>query len=138
MSTLYEAIRTALNSGEPYARHFGIAIDEVRANYARASMPFDERHRDAFGELHDSAVYTLVDMVFGGVLFQEGVKGVTLRSHAAFFGKCSLGPVIAEARGLASCGKLATIDVRVTDGTGNLIASVSMIGYTIRKKVELT
>lgn len=62
-----EALRTSFGRAVPHAAALGITVDEITADYARASLPFREEWLGdpLRGVIHTGVIVSLVDSLFG-------------------------------------------------------------------------
>ena len=71
-------------SADPLAAHLGIALDEVRPGYARASMTVAPTHLNAVGTAHGGATMALLDVVHAAVSNSHGTVAVAQDVHTEF------------------------------------------------------
>ena len=126
---MYENIRTFINERDALARHLGIVVEEITTGRARASMPLADYNRNGLGNLHGGASFVLADIVFAGLALAEGMATVNIASSISFTAAGTCGPITAEARLISESRKLCTIEVRITDGSGTLVALFTGTGY---------
>lgn len=107
----------------------GVMIEEARPNYSRCSLLIDERHFNVSGNVMGGAIFTLADYAFGVAANIENPSAVSLTSTINFI-RPTKGPVLyAEAKCIKSGRSITFFDVTVTDGEGNIIASVLANGF---------
>jgi acyl-CoA thioesterase len=71
-------------SADPLADLLGIALEEARPGYARASMTVGPRLLNAVGTAHGGATMALLDVVFAVVCNVHGVVAVAQELHTEF------------------------------------------------------
>src|SRR6195952_1019692 len=77
------ALFTAL-AADPLAAHLGIALEEVRPGYARATMTVGPHLLNAVGTAHGGATMALLDVVHGAVSNSHGTVAVAQDVHTEF------------------------------------------------------
>lgn len=121
------AVETLIRDGLPVAGRDGLAVEEVRAGYARVRLPFTTMMLRP-GEVvsgptlftaADSAMYALVLSHLGAQLM-----AVTSEMNLRFLAKAKPGDVIAEALLLKLGRRLVVMEVRLstTADPGSLVA----------------
>src|ERR1700709_843059 len=78
-----EALFRAL-AADPLALHLGIALEEVRPGYARASMTVGPQLLNAVGTAHGGATMALLDVVHGAGSNSHGTVAVAQDVHTEF------------------------------------------------------
>ena len=63
---------------EPYARMFGIEIEELEAGHAILKMKTNETMNNIFGTTHGAAIYSLLDAAFELTVNSHGTVAVAL------------------------------------------------------------
>jgi len=121
-----------LLSGDQFAKHSGIELVEVSKGYAKAVMAIQKRHLNGVGTVHGGAIFTLADFVFAAASNSHGTIAVAINVSISYVKAAINGTLTAEAMQESINPKLATYRVRVTDETGDLVASFQ--GMVYRKK----
>jgi acyl-CoA thioesterase len=125
--------RNFIQAGDRFARLLGIEILEERPGYAKTAMPVDDRHLNALNTVHGGAAFSLADLALAVASNSHGTAAVAVNCAISYLAPARQGAqLVAEAVETSKNHKLATYDVKVTDETGALIAS--MQGMVYRKK----
>lgn len=122
----------ALLSNDRFARHNGIELTAVSRGAATAVMTIQNEHLNGVGSVHGGAIFTLADFVFAAASNSHGIIAVGINANISYVKAAVNGTLTAEAREVSINPKLATYDVRVTDDSGDLVASFQ--GMVYRKK----
>ena len=77
------ALFTAL-AADPLAAHLGIALEEVRPGYARATMTVGAHLLNAVGTAHGGATMALLDVVHAAVSNSHGTVAIAQDVHTEF------------------------------------------------------
>lgn len=125
-----EHVRRFIAERDTFARHLGIEITEVARGHARAVMPLDARHRNGVGVAHGGAIFAVADLALAAACNTRGKVGVSLNTAISFLAPGRRGPLTAEARELSAASRVATYEIRITDGEGVLIASCQATAYS--------
>ena len=110
--------------GDKFALLAGVELLETGNGYAKARMEIKPEHLNGGGVCQGGAIFTLADLAFAAAT-----------SSINFFKAESKGFLYAEAREAFSHKRLANCEVRITNETGDLIATFNGTGY--RKDTEL-
>lgn len=121
-----------LLSNDQFAKHSGIELLEVSKGYAKAAMTLHEMHLNGVGTVHGGAIFTLADFVFAAASNSHGTIAVAINVSISYVKAAIKGTLTAEAQEESINPKLATYRVRVTDDSGDLVASFQ--GMVYRKK----
>src|SRR3954462_11123114 len=109
---------TAL-AADPLAVHLGIALEEVRPGYARASMTVQPHLLNAPGTAHGGARMALLDVVHAAVSNSHGTVAVAQDVHTEFLAAGRPGDrLVAEGVEVHRSSRTAVyrIDATTTDG----------------------
>ncbi|MBV9993534.1 MAG: hydroxyphenylacetyl-CoA thioesterase PaaI [Alphaproteobacteria bacterium] len=126
MSEADELARRAaghLNAREGTSRAFGIALDEARAGYARASMTVraDMLNGHAIG--HGGMIFLLADTAFAYACNSRNVNTLAQQASIVFLAPAKEGDrLVAEAREQSLSGRSGVYLVRVRTQEGKDIA----------------
>lgn len=131
---MMDKVRDAL-SRDQFAKHSGIELVDVSRGYARAVMPLRDMHLNGVGTVHGGAIFTLADFVFAAASNSHGTIAVAINVSISYVKAAINGTLTAEAEEESINPKLATYRVRVTDDSGDLVASFQ--GMVYRKKESL-
>jgi acyl-CoA thioesterase len=124
-----------LLSRDQFAKHSGIELVELSKGYAKAVMPLQQMHLNGVGTVHGGAIFTLADFVFAAASNSHGTLAVAINVNISYVKAAINGTLTAEAQQESIHPKLATYRVRVTDESGDLVASFQ--GMVYRKKESL-
>lgn len=110
-------------------RTTGVRIEEAAPNYSRCSMEIDERHYNTNGDVMGGAIFTLADYAFG-VASNTGNQPTVSLTGTINFIRPTRGPVLyAEAKCIKSGRSITFFEITVTDGEGNIVASLLSNGF---------
>lgn len=111
-------------------KYLDIVIEEASPEFARASMPLTENHKNGMNVAHGGAIFALADAAFGAAANSGRTVGVVnVTSSIEYLSPGRTGPLTAEAT-LERAGKrLVYYTVRVYDGERKLIAQCMATGY---------
>ena len=115
--------------GDKFALLAGVELLETGNGYAKARMEIKPEH------LNGGAIFTLADLTFAAATNSHARLTLSITSSINFFKAESKGFLYAEAREAFSHKRLANCEVRITNETGDLIATFNGTGY--RKDTEL-
>ena len=118
-----------------FAAGAGIRLEEVRPGYARARMTVGDRHLNAVEVAQGGALFTLADLAFAACCNSHGTVAVAVSASIQFVRAGRKGRLTAEAVEEAVSPRLSSVQVRVTDRGGALVALFSGLAY--RKKETL-
>ena len=105
------------------SRWLGMALEEVRAGYARVSMEVRPQMVNAQKLCHGGMIFALADSSFGFACNAHNHKAVAASCSIEFLRPGALGErLTAEATESARAGRSAFYDVRVTNQAGDLVA----------------
>lgn len=118
-----------------FANHTGIKLVETGNGYAKACMEIKPIHLNGGGVCQGGAIFTLADFTFAAAVNSHGQLTLSVTSNINFLKSESKGYLCAEAREVFCHKKLAHCEVRITNESGDLIATFNATGY--RKDVLL-
>lgn len=113
----------------------GVELLETGNGYAKARMEIKPEHLNGGGVCQGGAIFTLADLAFAAATNSHARLTLSITSSINFFKAESKGFLYAEAREAFSHKRLANCEVRITNETGDLIATFNGTGY--RKDTEL-
>ncbi|HSB19749.1 MAG TPA: PaaI family thioesterase [Anaeromyxobacteraceae bacterium] len=119
-----------------FAALAGVRLVEVRPGFARARMRVSDRTRNANGVAMGGAVFTLADLAFAACSNARGRVAVAVQVSISYH-KAGSGLLTAEAREIARTTRLSSCAVRVTDRTGDLVATFQGLAYVTSGEVPL-
>jgi len=118
-----------------FARHSGIELLDIGKGYAKAKMAITDSHLNGVNLVHGGAIFTLADLVFAAASNSHGTVAVAINASIWFVKAAKQGTLFAEAKEVSCNPKLATYSIRVTDDSGELVASFE--GMVYRKKDQI-
>ena len=127
-----EDIRQFISKNDKFAEHIGIELLEVSEGHARATLKINKQHLNAVNIVHGGAIFTLADLVFAAASNSHGNVAVAINVTISYLKAAAGGTLTAEAREVSRNRKLATYSIRVTDESGDMVASFQ--GMVYRKK----
>ena len=102
----------------------GITIDEIGENYAKCSFVATENDVAAHGGVMGGAIFTLADFTFAVATNTKENLTVTTSSTINFVSMPKDKKLIGESRCLKNGRKACFFEITITDGAGNLVATV--------------
>ena len=121
--------------GDKFALLAGVELLETGNGYAKARMEIKPEHLNGGGGWLAGGIFTLADLTFAAATNSHARLTLSITSSINFFKAESKGFLYAEAREAFSHKRLANCEVRITNETGDLIATFNGTGY--RKDTEL-
>jgi acyl-CoA thioesterase len=116
-----------------------IAIEEVRAGYARLSMQVRADMLNGHRIVHGGMVFALADTAFAYVCNGGNEKTVAAQASIVFLGSAAEGDrLIAEAEEFATAGRSGVTRVAVRTGDGRPIAEFTGYSRTLGGNVVET
>lgn len=109
----------------------GITIDEVGENYAKCSFTATGDDVAAHGGVMGGAIFTLADFTFAVATNTRECLTVTTSSTINFVSMPKDKKLIGESRCLKNGKRACFFEITVTDGAGNLVATVLSNGIHI-------
>ncbi|THB70601.1 MAG: hotdog fold thioesterase [Desulfovibrio sp.] len=127
-----QGIKEFISANDAFARHVGIELLEVDAGRAKAKLDVAAEHKNGLGIVHGAAIFALADLAFAAASNSHGTAAVAVNANVNFMRATHEGVLFAEATETSRNHKLATYDVAVTNGEGELVAGFT--GMVYRKK----
>lgn len=122
-------------ANDQFAVQTGIELLEIGKGYARARLPVTPRLYNSVNIVQGGAIFTLADFTFAVASNSHGAVAVAINVSITFLKAVRDGELFAEARELSVNPKLGAYSVRITDQTGELVATFEGLAY--RKKDPL-
>lgn len=105
------------------SKWLGMELEEVRAGYARVSMPVRAQMVNGQKLCHGGLIFALADSSFGFACNAHNHKAVAASCTIEFLRPGALGDrLTAEATETARAGRAGFYDVKVTNQHGDLVA----------------
>jgi len=116
-------IGAAMMSRDTTAHWLGIALDEVRAGYARMHMTVRQEMANGHGICHGGMIFTLADTTFAYACNSHNQVTVASSCMIDFLSPGQIGDLLtAEATEQHLRGRFGVYDIRVSNQKGELIA----------------
>ncbi|MBQ8592985.1 MAG: PaaI family thioesterase [Bacteroidaceae bacterium] len=116
-----------------FAANAGVELIEVHEKYAKAQMRVTAEHLNAGGVCQGGALFTLADLAYAAVANNEKALTFSITANITFVHAAKEGEIIyAEAEEIVNHPRIPFIEVRLTNGQGELLAIFTSSGY--RKK----
>jgi acyl-CoA thioesterase len=122
-------------SHDRFAAGAGVELLETGAGRATACMEITPAHLNAGGVCQGGALFTLADLVFAAACNSDGRLTVSIQSDIRIFRSEKEGFLYAEAREVFDHKRLSSCEVRITNASGQLVATFTGTGY--RKDVQI-
>ncbi len=116
-------------ANDHFARHNGIELLAARPGWAQAKMEIQDYHFNGAGTVHGGAIFTLADFAFAVASNSQGQLAMGINTSTTFIKAATRGPLYAEAEELSLNRRLASYQVRITDGDKHLIACFQGTAY---------
>ena len=131
-----DAIYNAVKN-EPFAKAMKIDLVELESGYSAVEMIYDpDSMSNIYDRAHGGALYALIDEAFETAGQTEGTIAVALNVNVTYVASPEPGVKLrAEASRLSQTQKTASYDIRVSDKSGNLIATCSALAYRTGKPI---
>lgn len=111
-------------AADPLAGHLGIALEQVRPGYARASMTVGPQLLNAAGTAHGGATMALLDVVHAAVSNSHGTLAVAQDVHTEFLAPGRPGDVLtAEGNEVHRSSRTAVYRIEARAQDGRLVAT---------------
>ena len=118
-------------ANDRFAQFLGIELLEASPGRAKAKLVIKEHHLNSFKTVHGGALFSLADFVFAVAANAHGTVAMAINVSISYLKAVTGGTLFAEADEISLNPKLGTYAVRVTDETGDLVATFQ--GMTYRK-----
>jgi len=130
-----EAIKQRV-ANEPYARKLGLRLLRLEPGYALVEMDLRGDMVNIFDMTHGGAIFSLIDEAFQISCNAHGTVAVALNMTVTYHRPTTKRGVLrAESKEIYRSSKIATYEIKVTEGEDILIASCQALAY--RKKEKL-
>ena len=131
-----EAIYYAVQN-EPFAKAMKIRLMELELGYSVVEMFYDPDHMDnIYARAHGGALFALIDEAFETAGQTDGTIAVALNVNVTYVSSPEAGVTLrAEAKKVSQTKKTAGYDIRVSDSSGNLVATCSALAYRTGKPI---
>jgi acyl-CoA thioesterase len=120
------------SKNDTFAKYLGIELLEVSPGRAKAKLTITEQHLNSFKTVHGGLIFTLADFVFAVAANSHGTVAMAISVSISYLKAVIGGTLFAEAEEVSLNPKLGTYSVRVTDESGDIVATFQGMAY--RKK----
>ena len=128
-----EALKTFFRK-DLFAGFVGIELLEAGAGRATARLDLRDHHLNGLGLVHGGAIFTLADLAFAAAVNSRGRAAVAIHCSISYLKAVQGGHLLAECQEI-SCGpKIAAYTIRITDGSGELVARFEGLAYRKRER----
>ena len=126
-----EEIRSFMRK-DAFAAFVGIELIEAENGRASARLPLRDHHLNGPGMVHGGVVFTLADLAFAAACNSNGRIAVAIHCSISYI-RAAQGDILqAEAQEVSAGPKIGAYSIRITDGTGEIVAVFEGMAY--RKK----
>ena len=123
-------IKDILNKTDRFAANAGCQITEVDAYHAVAEMTVTNAHLNGGNVCQGGALFTLADLAIAALMNYSGQLTFGISNSIMFVSSAKEGDLLrAEAVQVCNHHKIPSVEVRVTNQTGQLICHVTGLGY---------
>lgn len=113
------------------AKLLGMEVVEISKGHARVKMEALAEHCNGLGIVHGGTIFSLADFAFAAACNSHGQPTVGINATISYVKAAKPGVLFAEAREVVSA-KVGVCEVRVTDGSGELVATFQGLSYRKR------
>ena len=129
-------LKEFLSTNDRFAANSGCVLEEISDGYARATLVVTREHLNAGGVCQGGVYFTLADIAIAAVMNSHGQLTFGVENNIVYVKSAKAGDTLtAEAHEVVNHHKLPYVDVRITNGAGELCCIVTGIGY--RKQATL-
>lgn len=130
-------IQELLNRTDRFAANAGCRITEVDDHHAVAEMTVSAEHLNGGNVCQGGALFTLADLAIAALMNNSGQLTFGISNSIIFVASAKEGDHLrAEAVHVTNHPKIPSMEVRVTNQTGQLICHVTGMGY--RKSLPIS
>jgi acyl-coenzyme A thioesterase PaaI-like protein len=138
----FDAVAAGLNQAIPFNRHVGLVVEEVAPGRGVVTLPDGEHLHNHVGSQHAGGLFSAGEAASGGAFlgaFAEHLGGLTplAKSASIDYRKLARGPITAVGTLDADVDALIAaieadgrvefpIEVEMTDGDGNVVATMTV------------
>lgn len=114
---------------EPYARLFGLQLEELQEGYARVKMEIRPEFQNIFQVTHGGAIFSLIDEAFEMACNSHLEDAVAINVAVNYLKPAQGQFLVASCREVALTRKTGTYDIEVRNDQGELIALARALSY---------
>lgn len=130
-----DQLRRFFNTRNPFARFLGIEVLEAGPDSATARMTLAPDLMNPFGTANAGAVFSLAETAFGAAANAGGNVAVAVNLSISYLKPGVSGTLTARARLSTRGGPLASYEVEVSDGEGQVIAHAQAMAYNRKESL---
>lgn len=106
-----------------FSRHIKSRVEEVEKGRAVCHIDVEDIHLNGNGTLHGGVYASLIDNAMGlSVAALVGFRTATIALNVSFLGAVREGRIVCESQVVHRTRRIATVEAKVHDGEGNLVA----------------
>ena len=111
-------------------RYLDMDIVVATPEYSKVTMPITDNHKNGMGMAHGGAIFALADVAFGSAANAGKDYGVvSLNTTIEYLRPGRVSPLTAEAFVVRNGKHILNYDVKIYDGSGDLIAKCVAAGF---------
>ena len=111
------------NEEVTFSRHIGAKVEEVEPGRSVINIDVKDIHLNGAGTLHGGVYASLIDNAMGlAVAALVGLRTATIGLDVHFLGAVREGRIVCSAEVVHRTRRIATVEAKVRDGEGNLVA----------------
>jgi len=114
---------------DKFALHAGIELLEVKSGTAKVRMEVQPFHINGVGLVHGGALFTLADFAFAAAANSHEEVAVAINASISYLKGVKAGTLYAEAEEISNSRKISVYSIKVTDESGQLIATFQGMAY---------
>lgn len=123
-------------ANDSFAHYLGVEMQEVKAGSAVAHLKIEPHHLNSYQTVHGGVIFSLADAVFAAASNSHGPQAMAINVSISFVKAATAGTLTASAKEISLNHTLATYEVRVTDDSGELIATFHGMVYRKRNRTD--
>ena len=132
-----EEIGRAMHGRDTVAQKLGVTLEEVRAGYARVSMPVGEQMLNGHGTAHGGYSFILADMAFSYACNSHGQMAFAQSAHITYMTFGRFGEVLtAISEEKSGAGRSGVYDATVYGEDGRVVAEFRGLSRAVKGQVE--
>jgi acyl-CoA thioesterase len=117
-------------TADPYAKHMGIELVELKKGYAKLKMTVKEHMVNFHGIPHGGAIFTLADQAFAASCNSHGTVAVALNVNISFLAAATVGSVLyAEGKEINRTRRTGLYQIEITNQENQLLANFQGLAY---------
>jgi len=119
-----------LNGSDRFAKSIGAQLTEIREGYARAELDVTEMHLNGADVCQGGVMYTLADLAFAAVANSHDLTTLGISNTITLLKSARKGEhLVAECIEVLDHHKLPYCEIKVRNGNGDLLASMTGLAY---------